>query len=216
MIFYRTLSVSAQVQQHQFFETLALAHKDAKTWPARDDVRIEQVSTPSDKAAICKMLNYRHQMTVERGWKLSQRGGLIEVDPKTDRPLKGILGSFEAVPRPSGFSNEHNDCVVRALANATGMSYEDAHVRAAAAGRRPGKACSWDIVCAVFDPAGERHWLGKRSRSFTLARFLRTFPKGVFMVHINRHVFTVRDGVVLDTAPNGMRTRVDCYWAVAP
>src|SRR5512143_1491954 len=47
--------------------------------------------------------------------------------------------AFVKVERLDGFSHESNDCTVRALASACGLSYADAHLIAKEMGREVGK-----------------------------------------------------------------------------
>ena len=42
----------------------------------------------------------------------------------------------------------------------------------------------------------------------TLAKFLRDFPKGRFVVRKSGHVFAVIDGIQYDSFPNGPRVRI--------
>lgn len=45
----------------------------------RGDVRIQEVDIKTDKASIVMLMNGEPQITVLRTWKLSARGGLLEM-----------------------------------------------------------------------------------------------------------------------------------------
>jgi hypothetical protein len=50
----------------------------------------------------------------------------------------------------------------------------------------------------------------------TLAQVVRDFPRGTFILRKQGHVFTLRDGWVIDYAPNGARTRITDIWYIEP
>lgn len=114
-----------------------------------------------------------------------------------------------------GFS-EHNDCTVVALALAANMHYDETHRLLQDAGRR--NRCRWHLfgwlknnkqfygTDTVFgDYKAVRVRL--REPSITLAKFLRDFPRGRFLLHKRGHAFAVIDGQVKNLS-SGARTRI--------
>lgn len=102
---------------------------------------------------------------------------------------------FLQVARPV---TEENDCAVRALANATGTPYAEAHSMFFDAGRRPNKGTPWSAVYGVYGRFGALTRYN-RNYSATVGSFIAENPVGTFILSIRRHVFAVRDGVILDT-----------------
>lgn len=121
--------------------------------------------------------------------------------------------------------NERADCTVAALASAAGMPYREAHAVLKKAGRVSRKGFKFrlwlDNQCAIACMKNTTFQVGNykvmRVRfpeyrsTITLAKFLRDFPKGRFILRKAHHVFAVIDGRVsnLDT---GARTRITNIW----
>lgn len=87
------------------------------------------------------------------------------------------------------------DCSVRALAVATGCSYEQASAVFSAAGRNLKKGTPVDLSRKVHET-----WLGMiptDSIDF-LAAFIAANPKGRFILHTKHHAFAVIEGIVHD------------------
>lgn len=143
---------------------------------------------------------------------------------------------FQCIPRPTG-TGERNDCCVRALANATGLDYLEAHVIAARYGRPDRSRMPHRSTVTMFDAYGTRQDLVEKARGHvierpayrggsyvrvtkvgrvTLARFLAAYPRGTYVCHIRGHVFAVRDGVVLDNNEPKPRQLVDTFWTIVP
>jgi hypothetical protein len=84
MNFYRQLDVdSSPVRIEGYAETLATAHINAKLYTKSHlcDLRIELIDVPTDKAAVCALLNGDiPELPALRTWKLTARGGLTEVE----------------------------------------------------------------------------------------------------------------------------------------
>lgn len=102
---------------------------------------------------------------------------------------------------------EDKDCAVRALANATGMPYAEAHQLFHDAGRRPNKGTSWSALTSVYNRFG---MLGYTNS--TLGAFLESSSKGTYICRTPGHVFAVRDGVVMDTGMSKLTSRVRHFW----
>lgn len=105
------------------------------------------------------------------------------------------------------------DCSVRALAVATGCSYEQASAVFSAAGRVMKKGTSVDVSRKVHET-----WLGMLPTNPIdfVAAFVAANPKGRFILHSKRHAFAVIDGVVHDWefSRTGPGTRVIRAWEV--
>lgn len=120
--------------------------------------------------------------------------------------------------------NEAADCTVVALAYAMDISYKDAHAMLREMGRknrRGFKLRLWlDNQCAVSRMKNQPFLLGKykvvrvvlpfHARP-TLAKFLRDFPRGRFLVRKRGHMFVVINSNVIN-ALTGARTRITNIW----
>ena len=98
--------------------------------------------------------------------------------------------------KAAGF-NEYNDCVVRALSLASGISYPAMHKEMAELGRK--NRCRTKSFWT--DWADE--WCGPRVNyekgKMTVLKFIQLNPKGRFVIRIRGHAFAVIDGVIHDT-----------------
>jgi hypothetical protein len=122
---------------------------------------------------------------------------------------------------------EKNDCVVRSIAAATGVSYRTAHAFCKEElGREDKKGTNNMLLSTTFLKAqddglklgnkvfdvyglkkeevknkyklkGEEIW-----RQKTLKSFIQSHPKGTFMVLVARHALVVKDGELLDWENN--------------
>jgi len=97
---------------------------------------------------------------------------------------------------PAPFADT-KDCVVRALAAATGCSYKQSSAIFSAAGRKLKQGTYTDISHTVHE-----QWLAMRLlpnvEGLDLGTFMRLAPKGSFVVHKRSHAFAVVDGVLHD------------------
>lgn len=99
MKFYEVIRDHSETDPHySYFGTLASAHAEGKTVdPAdRPNVRITEVEVGSDKEAVLALLNealgtqmddFRNEDLIQsrgRVWKLSTRGGLVELTPEPE------------------------------------------------------------------------------------------------------------------------------------
>lgn len=136
-----------------------------------------------------------------------------------------------------GISSKHIDtnCSVRALANASGMSYSQAKKIMNTYGMEDGKGsylptmnsayvdCGFNEV-TVFGESylakGYSNYLKlveftlnlKYSKGCTLASFLKRYPVGTYIVAYNGHVLAVIDGKVVDNTVNPSSARVLVAW----
>lgn len=119
--------------------------------------------------------------------------------------------------------SERNDCVVRSLASATGISYRSAHQYCKdELGRKFKKGTNSQTMSNKFAKAERKGLkidnkefsitkLGKTDiknryklkgeeiwRKKTLKSFMESHPKGSFMVMVAKHALTVKDGELMD------------------
>ena len=112
---------------------------------------------------------------------------------------------------------DSNDCVVRALANAAGMTYADAFELCEAAGRKRGRGMKRKIWLPLF----EQHIEMKKSEYLSSYGSVRSLSKkmtergGVYVVQIRRHLAVFNNGQWLDWLDDGRMHRVIAVWKVA-
>lgn len=118
-----------------------------------------------------------------------------------------MLGVVEPTLLSAG---EHNDCAVRALATACGLTYEQAHHRLQAAGRKP-RHKTKDAVCSrVYQEAGLTRY---HCQGVTVERFLEQHRRRFTgIIHTSGHLIGVCDGNIFDWEPRDSRRIVKDYW----
>jgi len=97
-------------------------------------------------------------------------------------------------------SRNKNDCGVRALAAACGASYEDAWDALELAGRKPGRYTYNKQLIAAALALGKVLQFNDSMAGVTVRRLSRELPAGSWIVHVNRHLLAVVDGIVVDWA----------------
>lgn len=126
-----------------------------------------------------------------------------------------VSSSLSRISAASLAMNERNDCVVCAVALASGEPYEVIHRMLAAKGRR--RRCrtfgqQWKPVLEQlgFELIDVRGWFDART-----ARTLRAeLPvRGTFLIRVTGHIFCVREGVWADWSA-GTCKRVTNVWRV--
>ena len=139
--------------------------------------------------------------------------------------------------------NEKNDCSVRALANAFNVTYDVAHLFAATKLERKARKglrgmfskldllgeVSFELFTNTLFPETKTYKLeGKlkpinsdythKKVQYTVKTFCSKFNKGTYIVIVNLHALTVKDGIVIDN-PNykfeGYRRIVESYFKVS-
>jgi hypothetical protein len=146
----------------------------------------------------------------------------------TGTAIKGYAESATA-------KGERNDCVVRAFASSFEVSYDYAHRYVADEfGRKPRNGTygtvpkllkmteNWFKVNGKkICPVGIRHndqmlrslmydvtIKGEtKKRNMTVGTFVKQNPKGTFFVLVNRHAFTIKDGVVIGNPEDATKTK---------
>lgn len=110
--------------------------------------------------------------------------------------------------------SERNDCTVRALANATGMHYADAHALLSKHGRRFRRGAVFSVYHGAYVEAGLQlvgvYGSTKRARfagrsagltsgeGITLGRLMPRLQRGRYVVLITGHALAVVDGRIID------------------
>ena len=116
---------------------------------------------------------------------------------------------------------EKNDCFVRAVAAASGSSYEPAHAFVKEVFGRNNNEGTFAAGLTLEKIAGLAQTIGKSETTFevlpedkkvnyyklygevvkrqkTVKSFIKDNPKGTFIVLVAKHAFTIKDGVLID------------------
>ena len=140
--------------------------------------------------------------------------------------LENFKNGYDVTLGSSLAQNEKNDCSVRALANAFNVTYDVAHLFAATKLERKAKKglrgmfskldllgeVSFELFSNTLFPETKTYNLeGKlnpinsdythKKVQFTVKTFCSKFNKGTYIVIVNKHALTVKDGIVIDN-PN--------------
>ena len=117
--------------------------------------------------------------------------------------------------------NEKNDCFVRAVASASGSSYDAAHAYVKETFKRQdrqgtqfvnstmesieGKLQEFGNVKVKFEKLGKKRVMNTYKlygelidRQKTVKSFIKTNPRGTFIVLVAGHAFTIKNGVLVD------------------
>lgn len=108
--------------------------------------------------------------------------------------LKLSGDSYMKAVAPGG---EQNDCTVRAMSKAFDVPYEEAHKFLLKNGRKPKRGVAFRLVIGEKPRTIFKKRIAFHKARGTVATFLKRHPKGVYIVTVTRHVFAVKDGVVL-------------------
>ena len=116
----------------------------------------------------------------------------------------------------AGFTNETNDCAVRAMANAFGISYERAHAAMKAAGRKDRKGTYnltiHNTITQEYDgkKAVQLNHIGtgKDQRQVSIGTFCKYRTTGSYYCIVRGHAFAVVNGVVQDAFKNKAGRRI--------
>jgi hypothetical protein len=102
---------------------------------------------------------------------------------------------------PRTIQQESNDCTVRATSLAMNKPYEEVHKVFAKHGRRIGKGVTIANLMATLMDLTQKNInivANHSIRKQTLGSFIKTHPKGRFVVVKRGHAFAVIDGVAHD------------------
>lgn len=116
----------------------------------------------------------------------------------------------------AGFTNETNDCAVRAMANAFGISYPRAHAAMKVAGRQDRKGTAVGVIDKVVtqEHNGKRAvrlnhiGTGKDQRQVSIGTFCKYRTTGSYYCIVRGHAFAIVDGVVQDAFKNKAGKRI--------
>lgn len=119
---------------------------------------------------------------------------------------------------------EHNDCTVRALANASGMDYFDAHNLLSKHGRKKRCGAKFTTMHKAYDEAGfvlnsvhgttgqakfvSRITQREAEAGITLGKILPKLAFGEYIVNVTGHAVAVVNGKLIDTFDNPAGKRV--------
>ena len=145
--------------------------------------------------------------------------------------LENFKNGYDVTIGSSLALNEKNDCAVRAFANAFNISYDVAHEFTADKFKRKAKKgtrnmfktlaelgfASFDLFSNTLFPETRTYGIHPLTRSksgkvvnhayrhkevsHTVKTFCAEFNKGTFIVIVNKHALTIKDGIVIDN-PN--------------
>ena len=139
--------------------------------------------------------------------------------------------------------NEKNDCAVRAITNAFNVTYDTAHMFASTKLERKARkgvkamfakldllgSVTFDLFSNTLFPETRTYKLDgvlnpinkdytHKDVSYTVKTFCTKFNKGTYIVLVNKHALTIKDGIVVDN-PNykftGYRRVVESYFKVS-
>jgi hypothetical protein len=136
------------------------------------------------------------------------------------------------VPISTGTTKEgiKNDCVIRAIVNATGKPYEEVQQKAFECTEyKIGRGLKSQDVLMMFHLFGfgflgsvgttkAALFFKKHSQGFpelqgmTVEKFLKLYPKGTFAATISGHVFCVKDAEIIDICNINKSLRVTAIW----
>ena len=157
--------------------------------------------------------------------------------------LENFKNGYDVTLGSSLAVNEKNDCAVRAFANAFNITYDTAHMFAATKfDRKPRKGvkgmfitlselgfATFDLFSNTLFPETRTYKLDgvlnpintdytHKDVSYTVKTFCTKFNKGTYIVLVNKHALTIKDGIVVDN-PNykftGYRRVVESYFKVS-
>jgi len=111
---------------------------------------------------------------------------------------------------PRSIDTETNDCSVRATSLALNKPYNEVHKAFSKHGRRVGKGVTMITLLAVLKELTNDNVKIASSyivRRESVARFIKTNPKGRYVICKRGHAFAVIDGVAHDAHESGCGSR---------
>ena len=158
--------------------------------------------------------------------------------------LANFKNGYDVTQGSSLAKNEKNDCSVRALANAINICYDTAHMFAATKLERKARKgvkamftkldllgeVTFDLFSNTLFPGTKTYKLGgvlnpintdytHKDVSYTVKTFCSKFNKGTYIVLVNKHALTIKDGIVIDNPDmkfTGYRRVVESYIKINP
>ena len=127
--------------------------------------------------------------------------------------------TIKSITKGATSPNETKDCTVRALANATGIPYKDAHALLKKVGRKDKEGISLPVVLNAFEDLAIKPvyissntkdgrylcmyygWTNP-NKGMSLGKAVKTFTKGKYIALVNCHVIALVDGHLIDIFDN--------------
>lgn len=115
---------------------------------------------------------------------------------------------------PNPTKKQVGDCAVRAIAKATGQSWEEAYSALALQGYwmgdLPNANCVWGAY--LRQNGFQRHLIPNTCPDcYTVAEFAADHPRGVYVLALSSHVVCVQDGEYFDSWDSGAEIPL-FYW----
>ena len=157
--------------------------------------------------------------------------------------LENFKNGYDVTLGSSLAKNEKNDCSVRALANAFNVTYDVAHLFAATKLERKARKglksmftkldllgeVTFELFSNTLFPETKTYKLEgsldttnpdytHKPVDFTVKTFCARFTKGTYIVIVNKHTLTVKEGIVIDNPYykfTGYRRIVESYFKVS-
>lgn len=114
------------------------------------------------------------------------------------------------------FPGETRDCTVRAISNAFDVPYEIAHKFMAKNGRKNKHGVPFITIIGTRPRVlfGRRIAWHKRPKK-TIGSFVKSHSTGTYIISLKRHVFVLKDGVIIDTFRPNINCYVQCYYYIS-
>lgn len=125
------------------------------------------------------------------------------------KPWTSFYTHSDGCKSSSLYSFERNDCTVGAVANATGLSYNEAHERLKAHGRKDKRGCRFfkefvKTKLSDFDIEIQDH-------KITVGQFMKMKPIGSYIISTKNHAFCIKDGYIVDNHLSGQKKKIQWF-----
>jgi hypothetical protein len=163
---------------------------------------------------------------------------------KNQLPYCGPSESIKGYGNSTMAKSEDNDCVVRSIASAFDIDYDNAHQFVADTFKRKPKKGTFGFVTGMNKIAKERTRIGRKccnvmgkpmkyssyytlnydvkvkgkkvNRQMTVGTFVSKYPTGSYILTVAKHAFTIKDGIVIGNFQDSTKKRkiVTAAWKV--
>lgn len=116
--------------------------------------------------------------------------------------------------------SERRDCVVRAVASASGMTYDKSHTWVAETFNRKPKKGTFGFPKGMNKMSEEGKRLNRKKVSIvkdlktnggksnmTVGTFIKEYNKGTYIIRVTGHAFTIKDGSVIGNFDDVVKTK---------
>lgn len=116
--------------------------------------------------------------------------------------------------------SERRDCVVRAVASASGMTYDKSHTWVAETFNRKPKKGTFGFPKGMNKMSEEGKRLNRKKVSIvkdlktnggksnmTVGTFIKEYNKGTYIIGVTGHAFTIKDGSVIGNFDDAVKTK---------